>query len=189
MKRLELTGQKFGRLLVVGFSHTDGHETRWTCRCDCGALSVVRGTDLRSGNTQSCDCLRREKCRNRLLTHGEGKNTRPTPEYRAWQSMLSRCRYHPDYAGRGIKVCPRWQIEFSNFLADMGRRPTSSHSLDRINNAGGYNALNCRWATKSEQALNRRPKRASSTPVADSPPLLFEGKSDERHMSYAHITS
>lgn len=99
-----------------------------------------------------------------MKSHGETKHINgkrvATPEYRAWQSLKNRCtnpnaRDYPYYGGRGIKVCQRWLNSFENFLADMGRRPTPQHSLDRIDPDGDYEPSNCRWATKQEQARNR----------------------------------
>ena len=93
-------------------------------------------------------------------THGEsGRNG--TPEYFAWENMRRRCLWpnHPDfknYGGRGIKVCEQWQTSYKNFLNDMGRRPSSQHSLDRKNVNLGYSKMNCRWATAVEQVNNRR---------------------------------
>lgn len=94
--------------------------------------------------------------------HGEsgGKGKRPTPEYRSWVCMLSRCyaethhRYE-DYGAKGVVVCARWRHSYVNFLADMGRRPTSKHTLDRRNNRRGYSPRNCRWATAVEQNRNK----------------------------------
>lgn len=111
------------------------------------------GTDLKKGHTSSCGCLRRET----LRTHGL---SRSVPEYCVWECMIARCRnpsrswFHL-YGGRGISVCERW-LNFENFLADMGPRPTPDHSLDRVNNDGNYEPGNCRWATRIEQANNTR---------------------------------
>lgn len=86
-----------------------------------------------------------------------GPNLRDkTPEWAAWYRAHWRCAREPQYHGRGIKVCSRW-ASYQNFLADMGRKPSPKHSLDRINNDGNYAPDNCRWATASEQSKNRRP--------------------------------
>lgn len=92
-------------------------------------------------------------------THRES-NHRRTPEYNAWINMIQRCedkslRAYHRYGGRGISVCPEWRHSFATFLQDMGRRPTSSHSLDRIDVNGNYEPGNCRWATWKEQQRNR----------------------------------
>ena len=89
-------------------------------------------------------------------SHGMSK----TPEYHAWSAMKDRCfnpnyQHYSNYGSRGITVCDRW-LNFKNFFADMGSRPTAEHSLDRINNDGDYCLDNCRSATKKEQANNRR---------------------------------
>ena len=103
------------------------------------------------------------------MTHGERKPL--TPEYLAWRSMRERCKnprhkVYEQYGGRGITVCERWDASYLDFLADMGRKPSSSHSLDRIDNNKGYSPDNCRWATKKEQGRNRR----------DNTVIEFQGK-------------
>ncbi len=101
----------------------------------------------------------------RKVRHGNGRRGKRTPEYIAWGHMKSRC-YIPTNAsykghgGRGIIVCDRWLHSFENFLADMGERPSSKHSLDRFpDKNGNYEPSNCRWATPIEQSNNTRRNR------------------------------
>lgn len=83
------------------------------------------------------------------------------PLYQTWKGMRYRCNYKKNraysyYGGSGIKVCPRWNNSFLNFIEDMGERPSDKHSLDRIDSTGDYEPSNCRWATRQEQTDNRR---------------------------------
>jgi hypothetical protein len=166
MSVVDLTGLRFGRVVVLARAGRVGvrRDARWRCRCDCGTETVIRADRLRDGTTRSCGCLHRP--------HGEahGRGVLPgTVEYRTWEDMITRCtnprtKGWPHYGGRGITVCDRWRDRFAAFLADMGRRPSPAHSLDRFpNNDGNYEPGNCRWATWSEQMRNRRPRVTTGT--------------------------
>lgn len=152
-------GVRFGRLVIVRRSGSDARrEIVWECRCDCGRVTKALASNLRTGNTTSCGCNRGISNRSRTV-HGMSQ----TPEHNVWQAIHRRCMNpksddYADYGGRGIMVCSRWR-RFVNFIADMGRRPSAAHSLDRRDNDGPYSPSNCRWATKIEQARNRRNNR------------------------------
>jgi hypothetical protein len=94
----------------------------------------------------------------KAYVHGDAKKGQWAPEYGTWTCMWRRCRdtkdeHYPRYGGRGITVCDEW-ASYAAFLADMGRKPSKLHTLDRIDNDKGYNKANCRWATATEQNRN-----------------------------------
>lgn len=145
----------FGRWTVLG--KLSGRVV--LCRCSCGTKRIVNVSTLRRGKSRSCGCYRREwSTLNR--THGMSG----TPTYQAWRHMINRCENPNDehfdhYGGRGIKVCDRWRSSFEAFFEDMRARPPDRYSLDRIDNDRGYEPGNCRWATRKEQARNKRTTR------------------------------
>lgn len=150
---IDITGQRFGRWIVIERAANKHQKSYWQCRCNCGNEHIIQGRNLVSGASQSCGCLRRE-----LITkHGMACD----PIYKIWHGMLQRCtnsrlRIYQYYGGRGISVCERWK-DFSAFYADMGERPSPQHSLDRINNDGNYEPGNVRWSLSIQQRGNQRP--------------------------------
>ena len=160
----DLTGQCFGRLTVIEFVTMQKSKSIWRCRCECGAIKEVKGNHLKSGETLSCGCLRDEQRSLRAKTHGH--SAKRSGEYVVWASMKTRClnprhSSFPRYGGRGIKVCDRW-MRFELFLADLGPRPSTSHTLERIDNNKDYEPDNCCWVPRAWQQRNTRNSRLLS---------------------------
>lgn len=131
------------------------------CKCSCGVEKYIQKGSIRRGETRSCGCFHKKLLSQRELTHGEGRASTRTKEYRAWCNILTRCSNprigcYKHYGGRGIRVCERWAMSYENFLADMGRAPSPKHSIDRIDHDGNYEPGNCKWSTQKEQVRNTR---------------------------------
>ena len=176
---IDITGQRFGLLVVLSRGENISGRTAWLCACDCGNKKLVSTNHLRRKQIKSCGCLWRK--------HGCASNGKETPEYFCWNGMVSRCsdpnnKDYKNYGGRGIKVCERWRESFQNFLSDMGKRPSPKHTLDRWpNQNGNYEPSNCRWATRTQQARNRRSTTLSPEIVQEIRRLRAQG------LSYARI--
>lgn len=157
---IDLTGHKFGRLTVKGFSHSKNRKTYWHCQCECKNLIISRGDQIKSGITKSCGCYMKEVTQQLgylRKKHGHSRSI----EYDIWCHIIKRCedenycQYH-HYGGRGITICEDWRKDFMSFFNHVGPRPSQKHSIDRIDNSLGYQPGNVHWATASEQARNRR---------------------------------
>src|SRR5882724_11575778 len=123
--RLDLTGQRFERLIVLSRGPRMSGNAAWHVKCDCGSLLIVRQHSLRGGETKSCGCLLKELLRRKLTTHGHANRT---AEYRAWLHAKERCENpkvanYRNYGDRGIRMCDEWRNSFSQFLTDMGPKP------------------------------------------------------------------
>lgn len=160
----DMGGKIFGRWTVLKscqkiFPKVDDpyFYVQWECRCECGVVRFVNGKALRSGMSTSCGHDTAEKYRAAVTHHGQSY----TRIYSVWRGMKARCQNernlgYPNYGGRGIKLCARWQ-SFENFHADMAETYRSDLTIERINNDGDYEPMNCCWIPKADQMKNRRP--------------------------------
>lgn len=171
---VDLENLRFGRLVALRSAGRCPGQTSylWECRCDCGKTITTRSSSLLSGHTKSCGCAALDRCLSGSMRRIHG--LRNTPEYDALAAAQARCKpgyaQRKDYFDRGIRVCEAWSqlsTGFLDFLSHIGKRPSSKHTLDRIDNDRGYEPGNVRWATRKEQVANQR-RRARLDQFSDS---------------------
>jgi len=160
-----LIGLRFGFLTVVRKLEEERGPTTWLCLCVCGKHATATSSRLTHERKRSCGCLKQAMINQSKITHGMSG----TPEHKIWKDMIKRCenqnnRAYVDYGGRGITVCPEWRLSFQAFYEHIGPRPAPDLSVDRIDNDRGYEPGNVRWATRKEQANNKRKRRWQRKP-------------------------
>lgn len=170
MKLIDLTGKRFGRLVVVQRTENSKRgESNWFCKCDCGGTKIVKGNHLREGSTKSCGCLEKENRLEVNKKHG-GRYERL---YSVWLGIRKRCfnvnepAYH-NYGGRGITVCHEWNDyeTFREWALKSGydeNAPRGKCTLDRIDVNGNYEPSNCRWVDMKVQRQNQRHKPSQTS--------------------------
>ena len=167
----DLTGQKFGKLTVIGLDDRGTRKTYWNCLCECGNIKSVRADSLQCGAIKSCGCLKKEQDKINLESPSVKKSREFGSKYghirihNIWANMKSRC-FNPkdarytDYGGRGIKVCDEWKNDFFAFYKwAMENGYSENLTIDRIDNDGDYTPSNCRWVSRKVQSLNKSTNR------------------------------
>ena len=182
----DITGQRFGRLVVVEISYKANNKRYWKCICDCGKSCVIRQDQLVTGKTNSCGCIHAEynaRISEKAAAQKQERFEASAPRrklhdmiaenprlYNIWLGMKHRCYYSKDkcyrnYGGRGIRICDDWRYSFCSFAEwALSNGYADTLTIDRIDVDGNYAPCNCRWITNREQQLNKRKPPRSATP-------------------------
>lgn len=162
----DLRGQRFGKVTVIAFDHSDKIKTWWRCKCDCGNEITLSVSQLKLNRNPNCGCVLPNSNRPPRLNVKTHHMT-GTRLYSIWKNMRQRCSPNPQnpnyekYSGRGIKVCDEWQKfePFYEWALANGydeNAPRGTCTIDRIDNDGNYEPSNCRWVDNKSQQRNRR---------------------------------
>lgn len=163
---IDLTGKQFGKWTVLRRDESVRQgAVYWTCKCECGNIRDVTSQALRNGSSQGCQSCKWKSGNPGMKADPERQvDGKRTKAYATWQAIRARCyiknhkSYH-NYGGRGIKLCDEWYSDFHSFYQYVSALPNykrKTYTLDRINNDGNYEPGNVRWASKKQQAQNRR---------------------------------
>jgi hypothetical protein len=161
-KKLDLTGERFGRLIVISPAPNKGKKTFWNCMCDCGKQTVASTCNLRRGDKVSCGCYALD-----YLAEKSANAVRNTRLYKCWSGIKGRCfnansKAYAWYGARGITMCDEWARSFPAFKKwSVENGYSDSLEIDRIDNNGNYCPDNCRWVTHKVNCNNRRPRNSN----------------------------
>lgn len=164
-KHIDLVGKKFGRLTVIEYIPLDKRikpSYMWLCKCECGNFKALSTNNLTSGKVLSCGCYNREYSSKRALKMSTTHGLSDTRLYNIWCAMKQRCllpssHAYKDYGGRGITICDEWKNNFQTFFDwAIANGYEDNLSIDRIDNNGDYEPINCRWVSNDIQSYNKR---------------------------------
>ena len=154
-KKIEISGQVFGRLVVIRRAYTGAKDSFWVCRCQCGTVKTIRWNHLKSKGTISCGCHRKELA----TTHGlSGGHNNQTHLFRVWCQIRNRCytktsQDYKYYGGKGVVLCEAWESNYANFNDwAMAHGYKKGLTIDRLNSNKSYSPENCQWITQSENS-------------------------------------